>query len=99
MAKKKLDLDEVGTPKKKKKKKGSRGKRAAKVALERVQYKTGEHPESKRAQLSKLEQQLAAQASEYAEFEGEKKSKNPFTKIFSKRGDRFVRNINLAYLA
>ena len=98
VAKKKLDLDEVGTPKKKKKKKGSRGKRAAKAALERVQYKTGEHPESKRAQLSKLEQQLAAQASEYAEFEGEKKSKNPFTKIFSKRGDRFVRNINLAYL-
>ena len=80
------------------KKKVPTGKIAAKEALDRVAYKTGEHPESKRIQLSRLEQELAERAAAYEEYEKEKNSKNPFTKIFSKRGDRFVRNINLQYL-
>lgn len=95
---KKEKLIDFSRERKQKKPKGGKGKAAARVALETVQYKTGEHPESKNIQLTKLEQQLLAQTKAYQEYEEERTSLNPFTRIFSKRGERFTRNVNLAYL-
>mmetsp|Transcript_7120 Transcript_7120/g.23503 ORF Transcript_7120/g.23503 Transcript_7120/m.23503 type:complete len:1021 (-) Transcript_7120:108-3170(-) len=68
----------------------------AQEALERVQYKTGEHPESKNKVLRKLERMYADTSKDYMAYQEEQK--NPIKAFFSKRGERFTRNVNLAYL-
>jgi cell division protease FtsH len=65
-------------------------------ALELVQYKTGEHPESAKQQLSKAEKVYSDLSKEYELYQAEQA--NPLKKFFSKRGERFTRNVNLAYL-
>jgi len=65
-------------------------------ALERVQYKTGEHPESKRRTLKKLEKMFVNASKDYKAYVAEQK--NPIKRFFAKRGERFTRNVNLAYL-
>ena len=63
---------------------------------ELVGLKTGEHTESRNRQLSAAEEKVLKDIQRYEKYEQEKK--NPVKKIFSNRGERFVRNVNLAYL-
>ena len=96
--KEKLDLDAVdaedGRPVGKKKM--SPRKAAAIEAQRRVSDKTGVPAESRAVQLSKAEKQFVEQLNEYNKYQEE--IKNPIKKMFAKRGERFVRNVNLTYL-